>query len=140
MGQTTPLRVLDAPLLAFLGPLHKGPQRVVDEELGDEAGAVLPLQLDRSVAIILPRLDLLLFVSRAPPSHRTAPPLKAPEANSDCRPNDGAKSRPTAAVIPPSRNADQVIGSRPQLHRGDMSRTVSQRWRAALLDDRLRLT
>src|SRR5580704_16539169 len=72
MGQTTPLRVLDAPLLAFLGPLHKGPQRVVDEELGDEAGAVLPLQLDRSVAIILPRLDLLLFVSRAPPSHRTA--------------------------------------------------------------------
>src|SRR5690348_9565452 len=80
MGQTTPLRVLDAPLLAFLGPLHKGPQRVVDEELVGKTGAVLPLQLDRSVAIILPRLDLLLFVSRAPPSHRTASRRARPAA------------------------------------------------------------
>jgi hypothetical protein len=48
MGQTTPLRVLDAPLLAFLGPLHIGPQRVVDEDLGDEAGACAILRRRRA--------------------------------------------------------------------------------------------
>src|SRR5580704_6987195 len=118
MGQTTPLRVLHAPLLAFLGPLHKGPQRVVDEELGDEAGAVLPLQPIGPLRSYCRDLICSSSYLARHPLIALHSPLKAPEANSDCRTNDGAKSRPTAAVIPPCRNADRVIGSRPQLHRG----------------------